>query len=198
MKLLVSPTSPYSAKCRMAARHLALGVEEVRVDTNAEPPELIDNNPLGKIPVLLREGQKPVYDSVAIMQFFNRQSGGKLYPLDAEARTEAEVLEALADGITDCLLAIIYEGRFRPEDKVEQSWIDKQWSKVTRGLDYLEANLAVVGDSLHGGHFALAALIGYLDLRFAGKWADGRPKLASWPEQFSKLFPEFASVKPAA
>ncbi len=85
MKLLVSPASPYSAKCRMAARHLALGVEEVRVDTNAEPPELIDNNPLGKIPVLLRDGQKPVYDSVAIMQFFNRQSGGKLYPAEAQA-----------------------------------------------------------------------------------------------------------------
>ncbi|KQZ62965.1 glutathione S-transferase [Rhizobium sp. Root149] len=198
MKLLVSPASPYSAKCRMAARHLALGVEEVRVDTNAEPPELIDNNPLGKIPVLLRDGQKPVYDSVAIMQFFNRQSGGKLYPAEAQARTDAEVLEALADGITDCLLAIIYERRFRPEDKVEQSWIDKQWSKVTRGLDYLEANLPVVGDTLHGGHFALAALIGYLDLRFAGKWANGRPKLAAWPDQFSKLFPEFATVKPAA
>lgn len=198
MKLLVSPASPYSAKCRMAARHLGLGVEEVRVDTNAEPAELLDNNPLGKIPVLLRDGDKPVYDSIAIMQFFNRQSGGKLYPEDAAARTEAEVLEALADGITDCLIAIVYERRSRPEEMAYQPWIDKQWKKVLRGLDYLEANLPMVGEKLHGGHFALAALIGYLDLRFEGKWPDGRPKLAAWTEQFAAHFPEFTSVKPAA
>lgn len=198
MKLLVSPASPYSAKCRMAARHLGIGVEEVRVDTNAEPAELLDSNPLGKIPVLLREGDKPVYDSVAIMQFFNRQSGGKLYPDEDAARTQAEVLEALADGITDCLLAIVYERRFRPEEKIYQPWIDKQWQKVLRGLDYLDANLPIVGDKLHGGHFALAALIGYLDLRFEGQWADGRPNLAAWPQQFAVLFPEYSSVKPGA
>ncbi|MFD1746132.1 glutathione S-transferase family protein [Rhizobium helianthi] len=191
MKLLVSPTSPYSAKCRMAAIHLGLKVEEVNVDTSAEPAELIEHNPLGKIPVLLRKDEPPVYDSVAIMHFFDRLSEGALYPKKEEKRTEAEVLEALIDGITDCLLAIIYERRFRSEDKIEQSWIDRQWNKVTRGLDYLENNLPKTEKKLHGGHFALAALINYLELRFAGQWAEGRPNLAAWPEKFTKLFPGY-------
>jgi glutathione S-transferase len=197
MKLLYSPASPYSAKCRMAARHLGIDIDEAKTDTNAEPAELVDNNPLGKIPVLIRDGEPPIYDSVAIMHFLDRESGGKLYPKKDEKRTEAEVMEALCDGITDCLLAIMYERRFRPAEIVHQPWIDKQWSKVVRGLDHLENNLPKTDKKLNGGHFALAALIGYLDLRFAGQWAEGRPKLAAWPEKFAKVFADYDSMKSA-
>ncbi|CDN53417.1 Glutathione S-transferase domain protein [Neorhizobium galegae bv. officinalis bv. officinalis str. HAMBI 1141] len=198
MKLLYSPASPYSAKVRMAARHLGIGITEVKTDTNAAPPELVSNNPLGKIPVLLRDGEPPIYDSIAIMHWLDRQSGGKLYPKKDAKRTEAEVLEALCDGITDCLLAIVYERRSRDEDKVHQPWIDKQWAKVVRGLDHLENNLPKTGKKLHGGHFALAALIGYLDLRFNGQWAAGRPELASWPDVFTKRFASYTAMKSAA
>jgi glutathione S-transferase len=198
MKLLYSPASPYSAKVRMAARHLGIEITEVKTDTNAAPPELVSNNPLGKIPVLIRDGEPPIYDSIAIMHWLDRESGGKLYPKKDAKRTEAEVLEALCDGITDCLLAIVYERRSRDEDKVHQPWIDKQWAKVVRGLDHLENNLPKTGKKLHGGHFALAALIGYLDLRFNGQWAAGRPELASWPDIFAKRFASYTAMKSAA
>ncbi len=198
MKILYSPASPYSAKVRMAARHLDIPIEEVKTDTAAVPAELTDNNPLGKIPVLIRDGEAPIYDSVAIMHFLDRKSGGKLYPKKDEKRTEAEVLEALCDGVMDCLLAIVYERRSRDEEKVHQPWIDKQWSKVVRALDYLETNLPKTGKKLHGGHFALAAMIGYLDLRFDGLWAEGRPELASWPDTFGKRFAAYAEMKAPA
>jgi glutathione S-transferase len=198
MKILYSPASPYSAKVRMAARHLGFEVTEVKTDTNAAPAELVDSNPLGKIPVLIRDGEPPIYDSVAIMHFLDRKSGGQLYPKKNEKRTEAEVLEALCDGVMDCLLAIVYERRSREEEKVHQPWIDKQWSKVMRALDYLEKNLPKTGKKLHGGHFALAAMISYLDLRFNGQWAEGRPELASWPDTFAKRFSHYADMKAAA
>jgi glutathione S-transferase len=197
MKLLYSPASPYSAKVRMAARYMGMDIIEVTTDTSAMPPSLIDNNPLGKIPVLLRNNEAPVYDSVAIMHLLDRKSGGKLYPKKAEKRTQAEVLEALCDGVMDCLLAIIYERRSRDEARVHQPWIEKQWAKVVRSLDHLEDNLPKTGKKLHGGHFALAALIGYLDLRFNGQWAEGRPELASWPDVFAKRFPDYDRMKPA-
>lgn len=198
MKLLYSSTSPYSAKCRMASRYLGLEIDFVTVKTDEDPALLIDNNPLGKIPCLVREDAAPVFDSAAIMQFFNRETKGKLYPRNPVRRTEAEVLEALCDGVTDCLIAIIYERRFRPEDKQHQPWIDRQWAKVERALDHLNANLPKTGKSLHGGHFALAALIGYLDLRFAGKWEKGRGKLKSWIKRFERLFLDYEALKPQA
>lgn len=198
MKLLYSPASPYSAKVRMAARYLEIDIAAAKTDTGTAPAELLDSNPLGKIPVLIREGQPPIYDSIAIMHFLDRQSGGKLYPKKDDKRTQAEVLEALCDGVMDSLLAIVYERRFRPEEKIHQPWIDKQWEKVVRGLDYLEANLPKTSKKLHGGHFALAAMIGYLDLRFNGQWAEGRPELASWPDIFGKHFTAYAEMKSAA
>ena len=198
MELLYSPASPYSAKVRMAARYLDIGITDVRVDTSAEPATLMDNNPLGKIPVLLLDDGGSIYDSVAIMHYLDRQAGGRLYPKKHAKRTEAEVLEALCDGIMDCLLAIVYERRFRPEDRIHQPWIDKQWGKVVRGLDYLNTNLPKTGKKLHGGHFALAAMIGYLDLRFAGEWAEGRKKLAQWPDKFGARFKEYAEMKAPA
>ncbi|MGE7369919.1 glutathione S-transferase [Neorhizobium sp. NPDC001467] len=195
MKILYSPASPYSAKCRMAARYLGLDVENVKTDTNAAPADLLDSNPLGKIPVLIRDDGRGIYDSVAIMSYLDRVSGGRLYPKKHEKRTDAEVLEALCDGITDCLLAIVYERRFRPEDKIHQPWIDKQWEKVTRGLDHLEKNLPKTGKKLNGGHFSLAALLGYLDLRFAGQWEEERPFLAAWRETFAKRFGAYDEMK---
>lgn len=198
MKILYSSTSPYSAKVRMAAHYLDLGIESVAVKTDDEPSLLVANNPLGKIPVLVREDKPPVFDSVAIMQFLNRESKGKLYPRNPEKRTEVETLEALCDGITDCLIATIYEKRFRPENKIHQPWLDKQWLKVERGLDYLNANLPKTGKSLHGGHFALAALLGYLELRFPGQWEKGRGKLKNWPKKFEKLFTDYSRMKPQA
>ncbi|AZN72428.1 glutathione S-transferase family protein [Georhizobium profundi] len=196
MRILVSPASPYSAKVRMAATYAGLSFESVLTDTNAEPAELVANNPLGKIPLLLTDDGNAVFDSRAIMQFIDRETGRKLYPRNPAKRTEVDVLEALCDGTCDCLLAMVYERRFRPEEKVHQEWIDKQWKKVERALDHLEANLPRTTKSLNGGHFALAALLGYLSLRFEGKWERGRPKLKNWPKKFETFFADYARLKP--
>ena len=61
-----------------------------------------------------------------------------------------------------------------------QLWIGER----TRGLDDF--------------HVALAAMIGYLDLRFDGLWAEGRPELASWPDTFGKRFAAYAEMKAPA
>jgi glutathione S-transferase len=196
LRILVSPASPYSAKVRMAATYAGLSFESVLTDTNAEPAELVANNPLGKIPLLLTDDGNAVFDSRAIMQFIDRETGRKLYPRNPAKRTEVDVLEALCDGTCDCLLAMVYERRFRPEEKVHQEWIDKQWKKVERALDHLEANLPRTTKSLNGGHFALAALLGYLSLRFEGKWERGRPKLKNWPKKFETFFADYARLKP--
>lgn len=198
MKLFYSSTSPYSAKVLMAARHLGIEIEAVPTKTDGAPEDLIASNPLGKIPVLLRGDDRPIYDSVAIMQFLNRSAEHKLYPRNDERRTEAETLEALCDGITDCLLAIVYEKRFRPPEKVYQPWIDRQWEKAARGLDHLNANPPGGLKRMNGGHFAMAAMLGYLELRFAGEWEKGRDKLKGWQERFEKAFPDYPKLKPQA
>jgi len=176
-KVLYAPASPYSAKVRMAAAYAGVELEPVTVETSAEPSLLVDANPLGKIPVLVTDEGEAVYDSRAIIQYLNRVSGNKLLPRSPSRRTEAERLEALADGIADCALAHVYERRSRPEAAVHQPWLDKQWAKVLRGLDHLNANPPKLGKKITAGHIALRATLAYLDLRFAGKWEKGRSRL---------------------
>ena len=198
MKLLCSSTSPYSSKVRMAAHFLDIELNAIRVDTNTGPAILVDNNPLGKIPTLLTDDGASIFDSVAIMHFFDRLTKGGLYPSKKGKRTDAEVLEALCDGICDCLLAITYERRFRDEEKIYQPWIDRQWKKATAGLAHLGANPPKLGKRLTGGHFALAATLDYLDLRFKDQWEADHAPLIDWLAQFEKKFPAHRELKTTA
>ncbi|WP_454287502.1 glutathione S-transferase [Rhizobium arsenicireducens] len=198
MKLFCSPPSPYTSKVRMAACHLGIELEEIVVNTADNPPELISANPLGKIPTLITDDGQAVFDSRAIMQLLHRTAKKRLYPKKHAKRTEAEVLEALCDGIGDCLLAIVYEKRLRPPELQSQDAIDRQWAKVERGLDYLDGHMPKLGKTLHGGHFALAAVLGYLMLRFPGEWENGRTRLAAWPGTFSERFKGYAELRPQA
>jgi glutathione S-transferase len=192
--IFYSPASPYSAKVRMAAVACGIAVESKTVDTNAEPAELLAANPLGKIPAMVTDDGEGIFDSRVIMQYLNRLSGSALFPRNAQKRLEAERLEALADGICDCLLAHVYERRFRPEDMVYQPWLDKQWSKVVRALDELNASPPKLTKKPHGGQIALRATIAYLDLRFEGKWERGRSKLMRWTKRFDERFPDLAAL----
>ena len=196
--LMHSPASPYSAKVRMAAVYAGIPVELLLVDTNADPAELHAANPLGKIPTLVTDEGEGIFDSRVITQYLGRQSGSRLFPRNATKRLEAEKLEALADGICDCLLAIVYERRFRPEDKVHQPWIDRQWSKALKALDLLNATPPKLPKSINAGHIATRAMLGYLELRFAGQWQKGRGKLQRWVARFDERFPELAAQAPGA
>jgi glutathione S-transferase len=193
-----SPASPYSTKVRMAAKWCDIAVESKLVDTNAEPAELLAANPLGKIPTLLTDDGDSIYDSRAITQYLNRVSGNALFPRNPQKRMEAERLEALADGLCDCLLLCVYERRFRPEEMVYQPWLDKQWSKVVRVLDLLNESPPSLTKKTNGGQIALRAALGYLELRFDGKWERGRTKLVRWNKRFDERFPELAEMLPRA
>jgi len=197
MQLFYASPSPYSSKVRMAAAYAGLAVEVVPIRTDDEPPALLAANPLGKIPVLVLDEGKAVFDSRAITQYLNRLSKNALFPRNPEKRTDAEVLEALADGICDAALAHVYERRSRSEDKVSQQWLDKQWGKIGRALDLLNANPPKLPKKITAGHIALRAALGYLALRFAGKWEKGRSRLVRWAARFDEKFPDLKTCLPA-
>lgn len=196
-KILYAPTSPYSAKVRMAAAYAGIPLEEVVVDANSQPPELTGPNPLGKIPTLVTDDGQGIYDSRTITQYLNRVSGNALFPRNPAKRLEAEMLEALADGVCDCLLAHVYERRMRPAEKVHQPWLDLQWSKAMRAFDLLNANPPKLPKKITAGHIALRACLGYIDLRFPGQWEKGRSKLKRWAARFDEKFPELKQYVPA-
>jgi glutathione S-transferase len=194
--ILYAPASPYSAKVRMAAAIAGIPFDASVVDTNADPDQLVSANPLGKIPTLVLDDGSAVFDSRAITQYLNRQSGNRLFPRNPARRTRAERLEALADGIADSALAHVYERRWRPVEKVHQPWLDRQWAKVVRALDHIEGDLPRLGKSPDAGQVALRAALGYLALRFPGEWEKGHSRVRRWAERFDDRFPELKNLLP--
>ena len=197
MKLLFATPSPYSSKVRMAARYLELDIEDVPTQTGPDADELTALNPLGKIPTLVLDDGTSVFDSRAIMQEMNRMVRNGLYPTARAKRLRQERLEATADGMCDAMLAIVYDKRFRPEEKQHEDWQEMQWDKVARALDWLEQDTPRVAARLHGGHFALAAALGYADLRHSERnWSRGRPKLRRFMTRFAERFPAWEELRP--
>lgn len=198
MKLLYAGASPYVAKAAMAAKFCGVEAEHVAVDSTNGDPRLDAANPLSKIPCLVLDDGSGVYDSRVISRYLDRASGGKLFPTSDPALLDAERMEALCDGINDCAVGSMYELRFRPEEKVHQPWRDRLWGKVERALDAAMKSPPPSEAEINIGSLALAASLGYLDLRFPGQWEAGRQGLTNWRDSFDAAHPDLVGLKPHA
>jgi glutathione S-transferase len=197
MILRSTPPSPFGRKVKLAASVLGLS-GELKVepaDTNDDDDSLRRQNPLGKIPVLVLEDGSTLYDSRVILEYLDhRAGGGKIIPRESGARFAALRLQALADGMTDAQILIVYEGRWRPPEHQVKKWLDYQAGKIARGLVALEAEPPVLAGIPDVGQIALACFLGHRDLRFAGDWRTGHPKLVAWLERFAERVPAFAAT----
>lgn len=181
----------------MAARHLGLELKGIPTKTGPDADELNASNPLGKIPTLLLDDGTALFDSRVIMHEMNRIERNRLYPTARAKRRTVERLEALADGMCDAMLAIVYDKRHRPEEKQHEEWQEMQWTKVVHTLDWLERNPVRLASRLHAGHFALAAALGYADLRHGERnWSRGRPKTKRFQRRFAEVFPHWDELRP--
>jgi glutathione S-transferase len=187
-------TSPFGRKVRIAIDVLGLGrrVERQDADTLDESDTLRQQNPLGKMPCLLLADGSALYDSRVIIEFLQEAAGtDALVPLRGIARYKALTLAALADGITDAALLMVYERRFRaPEMMENERWLAHQRGKVFRALGAFEksppdpAKTDVVS-------IGLSCALAYLDWRHPVAWRGTCPQLAEWLEAFAAHEPAF-------
>jgi glutathione S-transferase len=195
------PASPFARKCYLAASVLGIADQLKRepADPNDAADSLRQQNPLGKIPALVTEDGATLFDSRVIVEYLDhRAGGGKIIPHEPKARFDALRLQALADGMTDAQILIVYEGRFRPTEHHVKKWTDYQADKIKRGLAALEAEPPSLDPIPNVGQLALACFLGHRDLRFAGDWRAAHPKLVAWLDRFAAKVPAFAETKVAA
>ena len=117
-----------------------------------------------EIPALIIEDGTVLYDSPVILEYLDtRAGGGRIIPKDPQVRIAALTLQALCDGILDAGILLVYEGRWRPEDKHVAKWVEHQAGKVARGLASLEAAPPSLDSPPNVGQIALACALGYRD-----------------------------------
>lgn len=192
-----APASPFGRKVKIAAALLGLTdrITVVVADTTDPHDALRQQNPLGKIPTLVLEDGSTLFDSRVIVEYLDMLAGGgKIIPAGA-GRFEVLRLAALADGIAEAALALVYEVRYRPEDKRVAIWTDMQAQKIIRALSALEAAPPATAALPDAGCIGLACALGYLDLRQGGIWRQSHPNLVAWLEAFAAICPAFEETR---
>ena len=199
-QVYASLTTPFGRKVLVAAVEMGLS-DQVTVTmasgTALDPGTMpLAQNPLGKIPVLIRPDGGALYDSRVICRYLDQVSGAGMYP-DAPALWDVLVLESLADGMLDAALLMVYEDRIRPEALRFPPWVEGQWAKVARALSGVEAAwLPHLRGAPDMGQIALGCALGYLDFRLTARnWRGGHPGLTAWFDGFA-LRPSMVATAP--
>ncbi len=201
MILRFTPASPYARKARIAISVLGLSgkITNQNTDLLDAADTIRQQNPMGKVPTLILADGTTLFDSRVILEYLDHcAGGGKIIPREPKMRFAVLRLQALADGVTDASILLVYESRFRPPEHHVQKWIDLQNGKIERGLAELEAHPPPIDPLPNVGQIALACLLGHRDLRFPGSWRANHPNLVAWLDQFERQVPAFAATKVAA
>lgn len=201
LQLFDNPASPYCRKVKVLA-HEAGKSDQIKITfatghplAPAEMP--LAQNPLGKIPALVRDDGPAIYDSRVICRYLDARFKAGLYH---EARIwEVLTLEATGDGIMDAAILMVYEARCRPEEIRSSDWVEAQWDKISRSLDAIGSRwMSHLAGPLDMGHITIGCALGYLDFRHGDRnWRAGREGLAAWFEGFSDR-ESMTATKPSA
>ncbi len=198
MKLLGSLTSPYVRKVRILALEKGLELPLKVVDPHAPDSAVAAHNPLGKVPVLLRDGAPALFDSPVITSYLDALAEPRWYPLDATSCFEVLRFEALGDGVLDATVTRLLETR-RVEALRSAAVIAKEEARIERALRFAEAELRAgrwgSESSPSMGEIAIATALEYVDFRHPHAWRAAVPELAAWFHRFRER-PSFLATLP--
>ncbi len=191
MRLHWSPRSPFVRKVMVAAHELGLAdamtlVRSVAMMTKPNPDIMVDN-PLSKIPTLVLDDGRVLFDSLTICEYLDFRAGGhRLFPPAGDARWQALTDHALANGLLD-LLILWRNEREKPADRQTVALLESFALRVGAGLDRLEQAAARLGETPFTiGQITVGCCLSYVDFRFADlAWRASRPQLAAWHETFN-------------
>jgi glutathione S-transferase len=189
MKLHWSPRSPFVRKVMIVAHELDLTdrITCVRTVAATTKPhaELMQDNPLSKIPTLVLDDGTILYDSPVICEYLDGlHGGGRFIPVDTKARMTALRRQALGDGALDFLLLLRDERMRQQPSPVHLSAYTTKQQSVLKAFEREAADLAATPFNI--GHVAIGTALSYLDFRYADEdWRTPHPRIAEWHKQFA-------------
>jgi glutathione S-transferase len=182
VQLYHATASPFARKVRVLVREKGLldRVEEISVNPLADPAALHFVNPLGKVPALVLSDGLALFDSPVICEYLDTISGSpRFLPKEGERRWQVLRTQALADGIMDSGVAMIYESR-RPESQRSPDWQQRRQDSILRSIRQLDDDPGMLSGPVNLGSIAVACALGYLDFRLPElDWRQPNPHVAN-------------------
>ena len=189
MILYYQTHSPFARKVLVFAHEAGIA-DRLEVIHHETSPTLRNarvyaENPLGKVPVLLRPDASPIFDSDVICAYLDTlHDGRKLLPQDGEARWQALRLQSVAQGLAQTGIALRWETERRPEKLRYGALADGYREKIEASYDWIESTLDDEAP-LHVGHIALATTLSWMAFRHLPPFRS-RARLTRWFEAFEK------------
>jgi glutathione S-transferase len=203
MKLIGTPGSPYTRKVRVVLAEKRIDYDFVNDAPSSATTQVPKYNPLGKVPVLVIDDETTVFDSRVIVEYLDQASPvARLIPEGTRPRVQVRRWEALADGCTDAIAAIVAEKR-RPAALQSADWVARQQAKVDRALKVMSEDLAS-RNWCSGGFFnlsdiAVGCCLGFVAARLPDlDWRGAYPNLARLSDKLSRRASFKGTAPPAA
>ena len=200
MKLIGSFTSPFARKVRMVLAEKKIEYDMQPANPWAEDSRVSEFNPLGKVPALVLEDGRCLYDSRVIVEFLDNVSPvNRLIPATNRERSEVRRWEALADGVLDAGVLMRMESQ-RADGEKSPGWISRQAGKVESGLAVMDRDLGektwCTGIEFTLADIAVGSCLGWLEFRHPQ--FDIRGRHANLARLLDKLadVPSFADTAP--
>ena len=186
MKLHWSPRSPFVRKVMIVLHEKGLvdRVELVRsvVMLAAPPnPDVLADNPLGKIPTLVLDDGTALFDSRVISEYLDGlKPEPPLLPAEPMARAVCLRRQAFGDGLCDILL--LWRTEVTRGDAANPAISASFEAKVRASLARLEKEANDLGaEAFSLGHAAIVCALGQLEFRYPTcGWREAHPALAAW------------------
>lgn len=191
MRLFGTPGSPFVRKVRIVLEEKRIPHEYIIERGSAAGSRVPQFNPLGKIPVLVLDNGRAIYDSPVIVEYLDAlRDGPRLIPEALDERIEVKRWEALGDGIAEATVAVNHEYREPAAKQRAPEWFNRQRLKIDRGLGVMERDLDA-GEFCFGNRFTLADIaagyaLGYLDFALPEvEWRKAHPALQRLAERLA-------------
>ncbi|MEI9992659.1 MAG: glutathione S-transferase [Rhizomicrobium sp.] len=201
MKLYWASRSPFVRKVMILAHETGqaerLTLASTAVSMTKANEVLLNDNPLSKIPTLVLDDGRPLYDSRLICEYLDALHGQrKFFPEAGEARWDALRRQALGDGLMDALILWRQE-RLKTLERQTPELLTAFALKVATALDQLEEQAEALAEAPFDiGSVTLGCMLSYIDFRFADlSWRSDRPLLAAWHEGFESR-PSVRATRP--
>lgn len=163
MKLIGNYLSPYVRRVAVSLNAMGMPFELEQLYVFKSPDEVRKYNPIVRIPALILDGGEVLVESYAILDALDEIAGSeyRLTPPSGSERRHVMKVIALGVGSMEKAQWAFYEGRFRPEEKIHEPWIEHNEAQVLSGLNYLDDLAKKAGDN---GWLAGTERIGQADI----------------------------------
>ena len=194
MILIGQYDSPFVRRTAIALRLLGLAYEHRPWSVWADADKLAALNPLRRVPTLVLDDGEVLIESGAILDALDQIAGpsAALMPASGPSRRRALHVSALATGLADKAVSLLYEGLLH--EAPSQTWIARCRAQIADVLDALEAERARsssaywLGETIGHADIAVACALRFLIEAHAGLFDAGRwPRLAAHAEQCEAL-----------